>query len=70
MEQIITKLKTEPVRLRLYALAVLVATYLMAKGHLDPTDTEFIVGVVGTVLAVERSRKKVSPTVYEPQHRA
>lgn len=70
MEKFIDTVKTEPVRLRLYALAVLVATYLVAKGYLDATDAEFITGVAGTVLFVETARNKVTPTAYEPQHRA
>ena len=56
------KLKSEPVRVRLYSLAVLIATYLMARGYIQPTDLEFISGALLLVLGVETARAKVSPT--------
>lgn len=61
MSAILEKLKSEPVRVRLYSLATLVAGYLLARGVISPTDAEFIGGVVVVVLGVETARSKVSP---------
>lgn len=61
MDKLIEKLKDEPVRLRIYGLVFLVATYLVSRGVISVDDLEFIVGVAGIVLAVETSRAKVKP---------
>lgn len=61
MESIIQKLKDEPIRLRIYSLVLLVATYLVARGVISLDDMEFIIGIAGIVLAVETSRAKVKP---------
>lgn len=60
-------LKREPVRLRIYALAVAVAGYLVVKGYIDPADQEFILGALGIVLATENVRGKVT-RYEEPGH--
>jgi hypothetical protein len=54
-------IKDEPLRLRLYSLAVLVLGYLVARGLVSPTDAEFIGGVIVVVLGVESARQKVTP---------
>lgn len=63
MDRIIAKLKSEPIRIRLYGLAVLVLGYLMSKGYIAPEDHEFLLAVAGIILVTESSRSKVSPTV-------
>jgi hypothetical protein len=61
MNKLIEKLKSEPVRVRLYAVIAAVAAYLLIKGIVDASDVEFILTMAGLVLAVERTRAKVSP---------
>lgn len=61
MSKILEVLKGEPVRLRLYSAALLIATYLYSRGFISVVDVEFIVGVAGIILAVETARAKVSP---------
>lgn len=61
IEKIIEKIKAEPVRARIYAIAVVIATYLLARGYVQATDADFLISIVGLVLGVERSRAKVSP---------
>ena len=61
MDKVVEKIKSEPVRVRLYTLAALVALYLAGRGYISPTDADFIISVVGVVLAVETARAKVSP---------
>lgn len=56
------KLKSEPVRLRIYTLALLVSGYLVARGYISLTDAEFIGSVALVVLGVETSRARVTPT--------
>lgn len=70
MDRIIDYIKTEPVRVRAYALILLVGGYLVLKGYVQPEDKEFIISLAALILGVERTRAKVSPTVYEPKHRA
>ncbi len=55
-------LKNEPLRTRLYALAVLVNAYLLGKNLIDVTDAAFIGGVAAVVLGVETARAKVTPS--------
>lgn len=55
-------LKSEPLRLRAYALTVIVAGYLLARHIVAPTDRDFIVSVAAIVLGVESSRSKVTPS--------
>lgn len=62
MDKLLSKLRSEPVRVRLYSLAVLCAAYLVTRGYIQPTDAEFIGGIALLVLGVEASRAKVSPT--------
>lgn len=61
MSTFIEKVASEPVRVRLYTLAVLVLGYLKIKGYIDATDAEFIATAILTVLAVETARAKVEP---------
>lgn len=61
VEKVVAKAKSEPVRLRVYALAALVLAYLMAKHVIGPDDYQFYLALVTTVLAVESSRAKVTP---------
>lgn len=61
IEKIIAKIKSEPVRVRLYSILVAVAVFALAKGYVGPTDLEFVVTVGALVLGVERSRAKVRP---------
>jgi hypothetical protein len=53
--------KREPVRVRAYGVAVLVAGYLLVRGYIGPTDKEFVLSLLGLVLGVERTRSKVTP---------
>lgn len=69
MDRIINKLKTEPVRVRLYSIIGVIAGYLLVKHVVSPDDVEFIVTMAGLVLAVERTRAKVMPMAYEPKHK-
>lgn len=57
----IDKIKSEPVRVRLYALAALIAIYLVSKGVITQIDAEFAISALGVVLAVETARSKVTP---------
>lgn len=61
MSELIERLREEPVRLRIYTVASLIAIYLVSKGIIDVTDLEFIVGIAAVILGVERTRAKVSP---------
>ena len=71
MDRVLNALKREPVRVRLYGLAVLVAGYLVARGVIQPTDYTFIVGVAALVLGVETARAAVTPVKgYSPKHKA
>lgn len=54
--------RNEPLRTRLYALAVLVNGYLLGKDIIDATDATFYGGVAAIVLCVETARAKVVPT--------
>jgi TRAP-type mannitol/chloroaromatic compound transport system permease large subunit len=62
-------LKREPVRVRLYTLAVLVLGFLTVKGVVTPADAEFYGTVVAVVLAVETTRRKVVPAAVAKPHR-
>lgn len=68
MEKIVAKLREEPVRARLYALVVLVAGYLVARGVISAADAEFIGAVALTVLAVETARSRVEPLSKQDRH--
>lgn len=61
IEQIIEKIKAEPVRVRIYSIVAVVAVYLVARGFVSVVDLEFILSLVALVLGVERSRAQVSP---------
>ena len=61
IERAIEKLKDEPVRVRLYSLAVIVIGYLVTTGHLTTSDGELVSTIIGTILAVESTRAKVTP---------
>ena len=69
MDRIINKLKTEPVRVRLYSIIAAIAAYLLVRGIVSASDVEFILTMAGLVLAVERTRAKVMPMAYEPKHK-
>lgn len=69
MDRIINKLRTEPVRVRLYGVAVLVLGYLKARGVIADVDAEFFGSLAVIVLAVETTRAKVMPMAYEPKHK-
>jgi hypothetical protein len=58
---VVTWIKSEPVRVRLYTILALVAGYLLTKGYVHPEDYQFIVTVVASILGVEATRSKVSP---------
>lgn len=60
-------LKREPVRVRVYTLAVLVLGYLATRGIVTPEDVDFYVTVAGVVLGVETARRKVSPDAPKPR---
>lgn len=62
VEKIKAVLKAEPVRVRVYSLAVVVSFYLLAKGLVSPTDVDFIGSVAALILGVEASRAKVTPS--------
>lgn len=53
--------KNEPLRARIYTLALLVAGYLLAQDYVSATDYEFIGSALAIVLGVERARSKVTP---------
>ncbi|MGZ0151867.1 phage holin [Kribbella sp. WER1] len=65
LKKILDKLRDEPVRVRLYAVVVLVAGYLLARGYVDATDYQFILSLVAAVLGVEAARSKVSPAIND-----
>lgn len=77
MNDLIEKLKSEPVRVRMYAVLTLIVGYLLAKGVVGSDDAAFIGAVAAIVLGVagvESARAQVSPVAdeaeYEPEHRA
>lgn len=61
MERTLDYLRNEPVRVRLYTVAVLVLGYLLARGVIDATDYEFAGALLLTILGVESARAKVTP---------
>ena len=54
-------LANEPLRVRVYGIAVLVLGYLFAKGVLSAEDVDFYVGLAALILGVEVARSKVVP---------
>lgn len=60
--KIIAKVKTEPVRLRLYSIIGALAAFALLKGYVQVGDVDFILTIAALVLGVETSRAKVSPT--------
>lgn len=67
IERILRKLRSEPVRVRLYSVAALVLGYLAQKNVLSPSDVTFYLTLAGIVLAVESSRTKVEPLAKQRQ---
>ena len=55
-------LANEPLRVRVYSIAVLVLGYLLARGVLNPEDVDFYVGLAALILGVESARAVVVPT--------
>jgi hypothetical protein len=53
IEKIIRKTKSPGVRARLYSLVLLVALYLVGRGVISPSDSDFIVAMAALVLGVE-----------------
>ena len=69
MNRVLNYLSTEPVRVRLYGLVVLVIGYLKARGVLGEIDAQFAGSLAVIILAVESIRSKVTPMAYIPKHR-
>jgi hydrogenase/urease accessory protein HupE len=61
IEKILSKIKSEPVRVRLYSIIAVVAVFALAKGYVQANDLEFILSLAALVLGVERSRAQVKP---------
>lgn len=61
MEKIQNLLKSEPLRARLYAIIVVIAGYLLARGYIAATDADFIGALAVLVLGVESARARVTP---------
>lgn len=61
LDKLIAAAKREPVRLRVYSVVALVVAYLVARGVLQPADSELILGLAAAVLVVERTRAHTVP---------
>lgn len=61
LNKILKKVRSEPVRLRLYLVIAAIATYLLVRGYVQATDLDFILTLTALILGVERSRAKVQP---------